>query len=85
VTRLVKFHFLSDTTKGQQLDCIALLETCRANYTYMDKVNTQFCSQILFRATHWIRFWASRPHYRSLLSCFGDYGNQYLCEEWEAV
>ena len=59
MTRLAKFHFLSDTTKGQQLDCIALLETCRANYTYMDKVNTQFCSQILFRATHWIRFWAS--------------------------
>jgi len=59
MTRLAKFHFLSDTTKGQELDCIALLETCRANYTYMDKVNTQFCLQILFWATHWIRFWAS--------------------------
>jgi hypothetical protein len=55
---LAKFRFLSETTKEQQLDFIALLETCRANYTDMDSVNTRSCLQILFRATHWIRFWA---------------------------
>ena len=60
VTSLAEFrfffvrHYKRTTTRF----CCSL-ETWKTNYTDTDKVNTQFCKQILFRATHWIRFWAS--------------------------